>query len=98
MKWGYLTIILIICFSFTSCTPWRVDYLIQAINQATQDDITKRLGPPHFTRMLDSGEEVWTYQYSGVVVGQTGGSSYCKEYILTFDKDKILRNWLRQNC
>lgn len=98
MKWGYLFFIVLICFSLCSCIRWRADYLQQVVNQATQDDITKRLGPPHFTRMLDSGEEVWTYQYSGVSGNQKTVSSYCSEYILTFDHNKILRNWVRQTC
>lgn len=83
----------------TSCgTPWRVTYLEGAVNQATQDDVAKRLGPPHTTRDLNAGGSVWSYQYrSSHVYEGTGGTS-CTEYILAFDRDKILREWSRQRC
>jgi hypothetical protein len=93
---------ILILLSLVSCTPWRVSYLEEAANRATQDDVTKKLGPPHSTRELDTGESVWTYQYRGSSVSGSGGyvsgGSHCREYILTFDQNKILREWRRQNC
>jgi hypothetical protein len=77
-----------------SCTPWRVDYLRSVANQATQDDIAKRLGAPHFEKGLTGGGSVWTYQYRGYA----GDASYCTEYVLTFDEQKVLREWRRQGC
>jgi hypothetical protein len=32
--------------SLTACTPVQIVYLREAVNQATQDEITTTLGPP----------------------------------------------------
>jgi hypothetical protein len=77
--------------SLTACTPWRIEYLRDAVNQATQDEITIRLGPPQAARELANGETVWRYEsYQGDLL--------CLEYILRFDQSKILRQWTRQGC
>jgi hypothetical protein len=85
-----------------SCTPWRKQYLESGIGVLTQDEVTKTLGPPHNTRQLEDGSTVWLYQYSSSSVSgnQYGvsGSSSCAEYVLTFDKEKILRSFRRQGC
>jgi hypothetical protein len=77
--------------SLTACTPWRMAYLRDSVNRATQDEITTQLGPPHAARALTSGETVWRYQsYQGDLL--------CLEYILRFDQAGILRQWTRQGC
>jgi hypothetical protein len=84
-------VVLVTAFSLTACTPWRMDYLRGAVNQATQDDITTRLGPPQAARELANGETVWRYEsYQGDLL--------CLEYILRFDQAKVLRDWARQRC
>jgi hypothetical protein len=66
-------------------------YLRDAVNRATQDEITTRLGPPHAARALTIGEMVWRYQsYQGDLL--------CLEYVLRFDAAGILRQWTRQGC
>lgn len=57
-----------------------------------------------------TGETLWTYQYGipkasgwgGVtVVGPAltfGKGSPCTEYVLLFDRQQILRAWMRQDC
>jgi hypothetical protein len=87
-------LVAIIVLSLASCTPWRVGYLRSAVNQATQDDIAKRLGAPHLEKGLTEGGSVWTYQYRRL--GEYG--SYCTEYVLTFDGDRVLREWRGQRC
>jgi hypothetical protein len=86
----------------SSCTPWRSSYLIQVNNHATQDDIVVKLGPPDRKQPLSNGKEIWAYRYSGSSVssygGNVSGESWCREYILTFDQSKILRDWVRQRC
>lgn len=86
----------------SSCTPWRSSYLIQVNNHATQDDIVVKLGPPDRKQPLSDGREIWAYRYTGSSVygnqGNVYGSSSCREYILTFDQSKILRDWVRQSC
>lgn len=77
--------------SLTACTPWRIEYLRGAVNQATQDEITTQLGPPQAARELATGETVWRYEsYQGDLL--------CLEYILRFDRAKVLRDWTRQRC
>lgn len=79
-----------------ACTPWRVTYLEESVGKASQDDVTKRLGPPHLERSLADGSIVWTYQHRSTVVEGTGGK--CTQYVLVFDKSMILHNWTRQGC
>ena len=96
-----LIFILSISLFFNSCAtqpPLRVTYFKEVVNEANQDDITKRLGPPHLVRDLDSGEEVWVYQSRGTFIYERYGETVCTEYILTFDQNKILREWVRQSC
>ncbi len=80
------------------CTPWRGIYLSAATNAATQDEISQKLGPPHRTRPLEDGNTLWQYEYRGGELSQYGGTTWCREYILTFDQQKVLRNWSRQKC
>jgi len=74
--------------------PWRGIYLSASTNAATQDEISQKLGPPHRTRPLEDGNTLWQYQY----MGGYEGSGFCREYILTFGQQKVLRNWSRQDC
>ena len=74
--------------------PWRVQYLQEATNVATQDAVTQRLGPPIAERTLATGQSVWLYQH----VRAYQGTTYCTQYVLTFDQLKILREWKRQGC
>jgi hypothetical protein len=99
----FLSVVLSLFALFlTGCTPWRASYLADIVNQATQDDITHRLGPPDVNRSLDNGGGVWRYRYYDRYVsgknGRVSGGSDCVEYLLTFDDQKVLRNWVRQRC
>ena len=86
----------------SSCTPWRQKYLKGGVNSLTMDEVTKTLGPPDGTQTLKDNSIVWKYRYtsSSVTGSQYGvvGGSECTEYILTFDKDEILRQTRRQGC
>ena len=79
-----------------ACTPWRATYLEESVGKASQDDVTKRLGPPHLERSLADGSIVWTYQHRSAVLEGTDGK--CAQYVLVFDKSMILHNWTRQGC
>jgi hypothetical protein len=82
---------LIAAFSLTGCAPWWMEYLRQAVDRATEDEITTRLGPPQAVRELATAETVWRYQsYQGDLL--------CLEYILRVDQARILRQWTRQSC
>jgi hypothetical protein len=91
-----------------ACTPWRTQYLADEVNKATQDDVAKRLGAPNATQVLGNGETVWTYRYDKEAKDESAihielsislsGKPKCVEYILTFDQQRILRNWTRHGC
>jgi hypothetical protein len=80
-----------IAVSLTACPPSRMAYLREAVGQATQDEVTTRLGPPQAARALANGETVWRYEsYQGDLL--------CLESVLRFDQAGILRHWTRQPC
>jgi len=93
-----------------ACAPpvWRAQYLAEQANIATQEQVQAKFGPPLASQRLENGEEVWTYR-----VGQNAkygdpatygegsvliGSGECVAYVLTFDQQRVLRSWLRQEC
>jgi hypothetical protein len=41
-EWGGVALVML---AVTACTPWPETYFKRAINQATQDVVTKELGP-----------------------------------------------------
>jgi len=104
----YATVMLAAVLAFTcalftiSCsrtTPWRVTYLEEVTNKATQDEVTRRLGPPHRTTVLENGNLLWQYEHRGAWQHASGrGGTWCIEYLLTFDRQKILRKWISQDC
>ncbi len=79
-----------------SCTPtpWRLSYLRQAVNHATQDEVAHTLGAPSRTQELTTGGTVWTYEYRE----KRQRVRSCVEYIVTFDQEKILREAIRRDC
>ena len=89
-------VLVLAVFLLEACTPWRATYLKESVGKASQDDVTKRLGPPHLEKSLTDGSIVWTYQHRSAVVEGTGGE--CIQYVLVFDKSMILRDWTRQGC
>jgi hypothetical protein len=99
-----------VAFALTSCASWQTEYLREAANHATTAEVENRLGRPHSTWDLQTGETLWTYQ-SGVPSGpDTGGitvvgpgwvigrRSDCTADVLLFDQQKVLRAWMRQPC
>jgi hypothetical protein len=103
----------LLVFALVACsvTPPHVQYLADHVNRAAQDEIEKRMGAPALTRALENGDTLWTYQYGAygttAVYGTSAsyaegsvliGSAECVKYVLTFDKQNILREWMRQEC
>ncbi len=85
--WGGLALILLMV---TSCATRQERYLDRSVNQASQDAVAKEFGPPTQSQELTTGETVWGYR--------SNQGSRCKEYILTFDRQKVLRAWKEQKC
>jgi hypothetical protein len=86
-QWSGVVLLMVM---LTACAAWQETYLTQALNQATQDEVVRTLGPPHLSRDLASGDAVWSYGFTNSVS--------CTAYILTFDRQKILRDWHWNPC
>lgn len=93
-----VALIATLLLGLVGCTPGRDAYLEDVSGKATQDEVVTRLGPPTKERTLSTGETVWAYRYSGVEMGAGMGESWCHEYILTFSKQGVLKQWNRQRC
>lgn len=92
--------VVVLSMGVLACTPERVQYLEKSVNTATQDDVLKRLGPPTSSKQENDGTSVWVYRYENgpeYSYGRSVTRPDCQE-ILTFDKQKILRTWTRQDC
>lgn len=93
-----------ILFAWSGCAtytknPTKQEIIQYALNEHLhQDHFAKRLGPPHRTMTLKSGEAVWVYESSGVSFYRGTGSSYCESDILTFGQDGKLRDWREGGC
>lgn len=103
---GSVFVGLLFALSFSGCTTKVYtdphDFLRGMVDQATQDDVAKRLGPPTASRILTDGGEVWAYDERSVHVSgspnNTSKSSICRRLILVFDKGRVLRDWRREPC
>ncbi len=107
VRWGGL---ILLTLFITACAAWQCTYLKEATGSATQAEVAERLGPPQTSWDLMTGETLWIYQYGipkasdwgGVtIVGPaltSGKGPRCTEYVLLFDRQQILRAWMRQDC
>ena len=77
----------------TSCASSRKQYLQFGVGTLTQEDVSRRWGPPKEVRRLDNGCIVWKYRFSEV-----GELSYCTEYILTFNENRVLMGTNAERC
>jgi len=92
---------LVLTIGLASCAPYSLGYLDHAVDHATQEDIAKDMGPPPTVRRPGNGSVEWVYYDRGSSVGGYTGyarQAYCREFVLIFDKDKILRTWRTQDC
>lgn len=76
-------------------------YFQDGVNEVTQEMVGKRHGKPHAIQSVPDGGETWTYfeRGSGTAAfsGQARGGG-CRAYVLTFDKEMVLRDWQQQPC
>jgi len=76
-------------------------YFHDAVHEATQEMVGKRYGSPHKTQAAADGGEIWTYFERGSGTAGFGGQvrgGGCRAYVLTFDKQTVLRGWEQQPC
>ena len=86
------SIIILAVLLLNGCSPsWREQYLKKVTNRATQEDIASKFGSPTEEDTLGATRTTWIYRYNQE-------SSYCREYLLQFDKKKILRDWDLEKC
>ena len=96
IKWG---ISLLFVFLIASCGPRLIKdaYLANVVEQESADQVKLQMGPPDEVRKKDDGGEEWRYrEYQPNYPTESPG--LCNEYILQFDKNKVLRDWKRKDC
>ena len=96
--WILLTLLL---FGAVSCDLGGGPYFQDKVNEVTQEKVAKRYGSPHQTEPLQTGGEAWTYYDRGSGTASYTGyatSTFCRAYVLTFDKEGVLRDWTQQEC
>jgi hypothetical protein len=76
-------------------------YLESAQDRATQEEVQQKLGKPYQVAASKTGNPIWVYHVYYEDPGPynpwgTAGT-WCDEYVLTFDKEGILRNWTHKS-
>ena len=93
---------LLLCL--TGCTLFSAQEVIQLKEAVklheTQAEVQRRLGRPHFTKLLPNGQTVWVYQVWTNTGGDLNGpgTRYCDLYRLLFDEKATLREWRHHSC
>jgi hypothetical protein len=76
-------------------------YLKSAQDRATQEEVRQQLGKPHQVATSKAGDSIWVYQvyYEDPGPNNQWGTAgtWCDEYVLTFDKEGILRGWTHKS-
>ncbi len=85
----------------TACGIIETGYFKNRVDEATQDIVERRYGPPHRLEQRPEGGSVWTYFDRGSATASYAGtarSTYCRAYVLTFDEQEVLREWRQEDC
>lgn len=81
--------------------PHETRYLQTAQGRATQDEVRKELGEPRLKVQTSAGDPVWVYEVRQVEAGSQNSwssfGSWCDEYVVTFDRQGILRHWAHKS-
>ncbi|MDP3092566.1 MAG: hypothetical protein Q8N04_17970 [Nitrospira sp.] len=103
-----LTVLVPGVLMLASCAQEFEEYLQVTLDQATQNDIAERVGPPVTERTDANGNTVWIYEYRvnrPIPVCRdipasdcVRGKQECTAYHLTFNREKILRSWTTHLC
>jgi hypothetical protein len=86
----------------TACSlfiPKETRYLKSAQGRATQQDVRQELGPPALVSSDQAGDSVWVYRVREEEPGNrwTSTGLWCDEYVLTFDRQSVLRSWTHKS-
>lgn len=91
----------LVTMTMQSCETLETRYFQDKINAATQEMVYHRYGAPHKMESLENGGSRWTYFERGSATASYSGyatGTFCKAYVLMFDKQEILREWQLQHC
>jgi hypothetical protein len=73
-------------------------FLCGAQDRASQVEVKQEMGEPVASASGPDGQTVWVYQvrtlYAGSRINAAG--TWCEEYVLTFDRQNVLRNWTQK--
>ena len=76
-------------------------YLESAQHRATQEEVRQQLGKPYQAVTSQARNPIWVYHAYYEDPGpynQCGtAGTWCDEYVLTFDKEGILRGWTHKS-
>jgi len=95
---GWVAVILM---GSVACSEFETGYFQGRVNEATERAVLNRYGPPHKVEQREGYQTVWAYfDWGSATSGYVGTarSSYCRVYVLTFDRQEILRGWQQQEC
>lgn len=96
-----LTLVLLVAAGCALFIPRETLYLRSAQDHATLEEVRKNLGRPTLTASTPAGDPVWVYevyqQEPGSQQSWAAFGSWCDEYVLTFDKQGVLRNWTHKS-
>jgi hypothetical protein len=93
--------LLLLALIAESCGMIETQYFKDRVNEISQERVARRYGPPHKAEPLQNGGEAWTYYDRGSGTASYAGyaeSKYCRVYVLSFDKEGVLRDWSEQTC
>lgn len=95
---GGFLVVLIGCSLFV---PKETLYLRAAQGVATQEQVRERLGVPREETSTPNGESRWVYEVRELEPGAqntwASAGSWCDEYVLTFDRQGVLRAWTHKS-
>ncbi len=94
---GFLLTITVVAAGCSLFIPKETLYLRAARDQATQEEVRERLGAPRTETSMPDGESQWVYEVRELEPGSqntwASAGSWCDEYVLTFDRQGVLRGW-----
>ena len=86
-----LLVLAAIASGTAACTPYRVEYMEDALRQTTQAELVHKFGYPHRLKRVKNGDQIWEYDFQG-------GESKCVTYAVTFNAEDELQQWERREC
>lgn len=85
----------------SACSEFETQYFKDHVDEVTAERVAKRYGPPHKVEQHEGHQTVWTYFERGSATSSYAGTarlSFCRAYVLTFDREGVLRGWQQLDC